>query len=966
MNKTSGVITHLEEKGCDICLIQETYLKQSDTAKLQEIKDYGWNIFSSPRAERAGGGIGILYRNGVKIKLSQSKKGFKTFQVQEALIGTGDDLTRVCNIYRPPYTGKERYTEAHFMEEFSDYLSELFTKTGYPLLMGDFNFQVHDSTNFYAKKLLSQLDSLGFEQLVPRQPTHVRGGTLDLILSQKERVEKITSVEIFPEGTTSDHYLVLAELLINTSSGDYASREQVEMYRNFKGIDIEMFRCALRTVDWTEILNADCPESALEVYISVIEDFVDRTVPLKRRRKRGKKEKPWRDNPEVLKVLRERRRAERAWEQNKTPLTKKQFNDLKRQFGRVDKSARMEYVRKDLEDSKDDPKALQRKLDRLLGKSETILPETGNKQKLAEDFASYFHGKVEDIRTTVREERTGLQPGIKMDNVPRSTFEEFEEISVDKLMRTVKEMPDKTCDLDPLPTWLVKDCLEELAPALTKIVNLSLRHADVPKNLQQALVFPTIKNSHGDKDSLTNYRPVSNLSFISKLLEKVVLEQLNTYLTTNVLLNKHQSGYRAGHSCETLLMGMFDDLLQEVDKGNVIGLFLLDMSAAFDTVDHGKLKEVLERRFGVCGSALKWFSSYLQSRNFRVNIGGKLSRIIELVCGVPQGSLLGPVLFLLYIEELQDLVKPYGLKIKLYADDSQLYISLVPTDEDNWKLAKKRIEECLLSVKAWMNDHWLKCNEAKTEFLLLGKSSALDKMEFVPTVDFGGVEISPMDCTGKTGKTLGVYLDTNLSMERQVNSVKRQCGMLLKNLWQVNRSLDMPTKILLVKQLIVSRLDYCNILYAGLPKRLLDSLQKTLNSCVRFIYSLHGHQEDYSQYLRDTHILPVMHRVEFKACLMAFKIVHNLAPDYLCDQVPVEELEAVRTTRGNALPDPYKLKYPKLSSVNANSKLRRRRPSVFLPEVWNKLPIELRSIESVDLFKSKLKTRLFVEAFGAD
>ena len=211
-------------------------------------------------------------------------------------------------------------------------------------------------------------------------------------------------------------------------------------------------------------------------------------------------------------------------------------------------------------------------------------------------------------------------------------------------------------------------------------------------------------------------------------------------------------------------------------------------------------------------------------------------------------------------------------------------------------------------------------------------------------------------------------MDTNLSMERQVINVKRRCGMLLKNLWQVNRSLDTSTKILLVKQQIISRLDYCNILFTGLPRRLLDSLQKTLNSCVtsvRFIYNLYGHQDDYSQYLKDTHILPVAHRVDFKACLMAFKIVHNLAPDYLCEQVPVEELEAVRTTRGTLLPDPYKLKYPKLSRVNANSKLRRRRLSFFLPEVWNKLSRELRSVESVDLFKTKLKTRLFVEAFGA-
>ena len=965
MNKTSGVITHLEDKGCDVCLIQETYLKHSDTAKLQEIRDYGWNIFSSPRAERSGGGIGILYRDGVKLKYTPVKMKFKSFQVQEALIGGGQDLTRLCNIYRPPYTGKARFTEAQFLEEFVDYLSELVCKTGYPILMGDFNFQVHDSQNFYAKKLLGLLDSLGFDQLVPLQPTHVRGGTLDLLLCQKDRDSKVQSVKIFPEGTTSDHFLVLADLSIETVGSEYRTREQVNTYRDFKAVDIDLFRRAFGSVDWGEAMVSESAEDVLYAYVRKLEDLVDKTVPLKRRKNKGAKLKPWRDNPEVREALRQRRKAERSWEDNKTGVTKKHFNELKRQFGRVDKEARINYVKEDLEESRDDPKALQRKLSRLLGNNETLMPETSDKQRLADDFANFFVGKVEKIRSTVIEEQNLRTTRSRVYQTPVCCFEEFEEVSPERLKKMIKDMPDKTCDLDPIPTWLVKGCVDELAMVLCKFINLSLRSASVPELLQQALVFPTIKNPHGDKDTLTNYRPVSNLSFVSKLLEKVVLDQLNSYLNENELLNKHQSGYRVGHSCETLLMGMFDDLLRDLDEGKVTGLFLLDMSAAFDTVDHGKLLEVLEGRFGVKGSVLDWFASYLQTRTYRVNVEGELSRIIHLICGVPQGSLLGPVLFLLYIEELQDLVKPFGLRIKLYADDSQLYISLVPTDEENWNAVKERIEECLLSVKTWMSEHWLKCNEAKTEFLLLGKNSALDKLVFQPTVDFGGVEINPVEFTGTAGKTLGVLLDSNLSMERQINSVKRQCGMLLKNLWQVNRCLDKSTKILLVKQLIISRLDYCNILYCGLPKKLLDSLQRVLNSCVRFVYGLHGHQDSYMPYLKEIHVLPIEQRVKFKVCLMAYKIVHGLAPGYLQDQVPVDDgLQVIRTTRGSAWPDGHKLKYPKLSSVNATSKLRRRRPSVCLPEVWNKIPLELRALESIESFKSRLKTCLFTEAFG--
>ena len=136
------------------------------------------------------------------------------------------------------------------------------------------------------------------------------------------------------------------------------------------------------------------------------------------------------------------------------------------------------------------------------------------------------------------------------------------------------------------------------------------------------------------------------------------------------------------------------------------------------------------------------------------------------------------------------------------------------------------------------------------------------------------------------------------------------------------------------------------------------------SSCIRFIYGLHGHQEDYLPYMRETHILPVEQRVIFKACLMAYKIVHGSAPDYLIEHIPTDIVDVTCRTRSTAVQDPYKLQYPKLSSINANSKLRKRRPSVLLPDLWNALPLELRSRPSVESFKTGLKTRLFVEAFG--
>ena len=237
MNKTSGVLDHLEENRCDICLVQETYLKNSDTAKVQEIREYGWDIYSSPRAERSGGGIGVLYRNGVKVRLSPTRKTFKSFQIQEVLVGTGEGMVRLCNVYRPPYTGKARFTAASFLDEFVDYLSDLNLRTGIPVLMGDFNFQVQDPSDFYAKKFLNLLDSFGLEQLTPCHPTHNRGGTLDLVICQSEIKWKFKSVEILKDGTESDHYMVLSELVTQTDAADFQSRQQVNMYRDFKSAD---------------------------------------------------------------------------------------------------------------------------------------------------------------------------------------------------------------------------------------------------------------------------------------------------------------------------------------------------------------------------------------------------------------------------------------------------------------------------------------------------------------------------------------------------------------------------------------------------------------------------------------------------------------------------------------------------------------------------------------------------------
>ena len=207
-----------------------------------------------------------------------------------------------------------------------------------------------------------------------------------------------------------------------------------------------------------------------------------------------------------------------------------------------------------------------------------------------------------------------------------------------------KVMPNEFCSLDILPPWLVLEVVEVILPYLNIIISASLNEGVFPQSYKLAHVKPLLKKSDVDKDLLPNYRPVSNLSYFSKLLERIVLAQLNDYLNKNEMFSKYQSAYRKLHSCETALTKITDDILRFLDAGKCAFILFLDLSAAFDTLDHNLLLEILQTKFGISGQVLKWFKSYISSRQYRVEIGKSLSDLIAILFGVPQGSILGPFL----------------------------------------------------------------------------------------------------------------------------------------------------------------------------------------------------------------------------------------------------------------------------------------------------------------------------------
>ena len=238
--------------------------------------------------------------------------------------------------------------------------------------------------------------------------------------------------------------------------------------------------------------------------------------------------------------------------------------------------------------------------------------------------------------------------------------------------------------------------------------------AEVPPALNSAIITPLLKKSTLSAEDRGSYRPVSNLSFISKILEKIVALQLVDYLDANDLLPRYHSGYRRGHSTETALLKILSDLITAVDSVQLALLSLLDMSAAFDTVDHDILLQRLDGTYGIRGEVLKWFSAYLSGRAQAVHINGTSSPEIPLKYGVPQGSVLGSILFVLYTDELEQIIRKNGIQSHGYADDNQLYASCKPDETASLRFSTTG---CIEEVQKRMSSNRLKLNPNKTQFM---------------------------------------------------------------------------------------------------------------------------------------------------------------------------------------------------------------------------------------------------------
>ena len=423
------------------------------------------------------------------------------------------------------------------------------------------------------------------------------------------------------------------------------------------------------------------------------------------------------------------------------------------------------------------------------------------------------------------------------------------------------------------------------------------------------------------------------------MLESVILQQLNNHLDMVEAIPDGQSAYRCLYSTETALCTMVSDMRGLLDEGKCGLLLLLDLSAAFDTVVHSILLRVCEN-IGIEGAALAYLRSYLEGRAYCVQIGEEFSDSRPLTSGVPQGSV--------YTADLSTVLERHGVKFKLFADDTQFCLSLANVQE-----VEDRLSAVMLDIRQWMNSRQLKLNEDKTECLFVGRELDRDRMN-VQSLSVNNTDIT----VGDQVKNLGVLLDTELLMKDQISHVVKVAGYHLRNISFIKKYLDENSIKKLISNHVISKLDYTNSVYYGLPNYLLKKLQLIMNRAARLIKG-RSLRDRVTPILIELHWLPVKARIVYKQCVMVRQAIRHGKPKYVRDMLTDFRTDSDIILRHDDDGD-------RLMEPRFYKEAGRRAFVNCAPRLYNAIPANIKMAETVDVFKKRLKTYLFTEAYDLE
>ena len=708
------------------------------------------------------------------------------------------------------------------------------------------------------------------------------------------------------------------------------------MSRNFKNLDKSELKSDLEKVPWHVIECFNDIEDAWHSWKCLFTDIINKHAPLRKFRAPKSPKIPWyNDQIESLKKLRDyyHQRATTGNLQNDWENYRKTRN----QVTNMVRKSKKEYYSSMIDQHKDDHKSMWKILKGLLPRCSsggiTSLKINGNLVTDFKNIANSFNVYFTEIGTK-------LAATISCGNVnpldyvrkcfpePQNVFK-FKQIKEKDVIRLINNIPSgKATGVDNFQVKLLKLAASEISSSLTYLFNLSLKTGKFPAEWKLARITPIHKK--GPKTDQGNYRPVSILPVISKFIERLVHNQFNDYLVQNDLLCIQQSGFRKKHSCQTSLHRLHEQLYDDLFNGKVVGLVALDLRKAFDTVDHNIMLSKLHY-YGVTNTEYDWFKSYLEDRYQICSIFNNMSDSQKITCGVPQGSILGPLMFILYVNDMPKCFSKCNVNI--YADDTMFYIS-----NENVEIVNNILQSELQLVYKWLCCNKLSLHIGKTSTMLVcsrQKRAHLIKTDLNLKLDGSDIEQT------NSLKYLGLSIDCNLRydvyLNELVNKISRATGVLRR----ASRYVSHKTRLTLYNTLVLPHLDYCSTIWGNnISKGDIKRLQRLQNCAMRIILEC-GRMTRTKHMLATLKWLSVEQRLLYNSGCLIWKIVNKETPSYLSHAVRktgTVHNHGTRSTSEN-----------KLFINQGHSKSL----GVHGSKCWNDIPAPIRNAKTFRTFKTE-------------
>jgi len=853
-----------------IC-IQESGLGINDSKDLIQIPSY--KLYDKPKS--------IGQKSGLLIYLHEDFKGTeqdvfkpapsKLWEAQSILVSEGGlkQKLRINNVYRPPRLNNSNPSIETFVSEMQPYIEKLSQEPFDQMFTGDFNLDLKQinsrekiqdyfdkfvSAGFlpkitlptrFSKKNCTIIDQIFCKYKDPT--TENESGILVTEIS--DHLPCITSYEIPPKCKKRAKFIKITD----------RSEKNTNIFLNklATGISVTQF-------------NADLYCEPNENF-NTLEQYMTKTMsqcfPVKRIRFNKYKHKisPWMTNG-ILKSIHRRDNIYKKLKKldcnsNAYIDTKKELSELNSILQRLMRQSKRDFFHAEFLKFSGDCKKTWNTISDILSKKQrhtafpshfnhevfytkeidgiktkqSVMLKITNKQTIADQFNVFFSTIGSNLSDEIKYRGTKKVSDF-LKNKINSKFL-LHTVTDDYILSIINKMKAKNSSgHDNISSKLLKLMAPIIHSILCLIINQSINTGIFPDSLKLAIVKPLFKNKDSE-NFFGNYRPISLLTTISKIFERVIFNQLYDYMTTNNLFLNSQYGFRKKHSTELAALEFVDRIAKDMDKNKVPLSIFIDLSKAFDTLDHTILIEKL-KYYGVEGSALCWFQSYLSNRKQKVDYNGIMSITLDLKTGVPQGSILGPLLFIIYINDI--VVATTVFTEILFADDTSLISSLcnffvnIPKTNIDFEGVNKAINDELQKLTEWLQINKLSLNVGKTKYMLFQKKRS-NKMYDWLKLEINGTAISKVD----TFNFLGLTLNSHLDWKDHINTISNKISSTIGVLNKLKNIIPLIAMKLIYSSLILPRLYYCNLIWGFKPTRLIKLQKRAVRIISKAKYNAH-------------------------------------------------------------------------------------------------------------------------------